>query len=215
VIVGRIIEAGRLAPTPHNMQNFEVVMVDEPRVLRELGRIETRVTEAFIRENYRQLSFSRRELLKKGTGLLADHFPKSWRDPSRFKQAARESLPWPLSESIDGSPLVLVVLFDPGLRAPDSPGDFLGILGLGCVMENMWLEANACGVAVQVMSDFGEDPAEPEVKRVLGIPSRLRVAYALRLGYPVGPVRPSPPVRRPQSAFSHKNRYQNSSHGGE
>ena len=61
----QIVEAARWAPTAHNMQNFEIVAVDDPRLLGAIGRIRSKISEDFLRENYQQLSFSKQELLRK------------------------------------------------------------------------------------------------------------------------------------------------------
>ena len=65
----QILEAGRWAPTAHNMQNFEIIVVDDKKVLDAIGSIKFTVSETFIRENYEQLSFSEEELLKKRLGF--------------------------------------------------------------------------------------------------------------------------------------------------
>lgn len=54
----QILEAARWAPTAHNMQNFEITVVDDKRLLAKIGDIKSRVSEEFLRENYEQLSFS-------------------------------------------------------------------------------------------------------------------------------------------------------------
>jgi nitroreductase len=59
----QIIEAGRWAPTAHNMQNFEVVVVDD-KILEKIGNVKSQVSEAFIRKYYQLLSFSEEELLR-------------------------------------------------------------------------------------------------------------------------------------------------------
>jgi nitroreductase len=66
----QIIEAARWAPTAHNMQNFEILVVDDKKVLEKIGNIKSQVSEAFIRENNQQLSFSEEELLQKRLGSL-------------------------------------------------------------------------------------------------------------------------------------------------
>jgi nitroreductase len=76
-----ILEAARWSPTAHNMQNFEIVVVDDGKVLDAIGSIERPISETFIRENYQQLSFSEEALLKRKTGLLGTMFPPSWRNP--------------------------------------------------------------------------------------------------------------------------------------
>jgi nitroreductase len=206
-ILRQIVEAARWAPSPHNMQNFEIIVVDDKASLKKIGRIRSTVSEAFIRENYEQLSFSKEELLRKKVGILGSHFPPAWRDPKRFGEALRGDRRSTLSDTMDGCPAALVVVYDPRKRAPDSEGDFLGILGLGCVMENIWLAATALKVSYQVMSVFGEDEAGGELKRALGIPSYMKVAYAVRLGYPVGPERKYLRVRRDLKDVVHHNRY--------
>ena len=75
----QILEAARWAPTAHNMQNFEIIVVDDKKQLEELGNIESKISEEFLRENYQQLSFSEEELLQKKVGILGTMFPPSWR----------------------------------------------------------------------------------------------------------------------------------------
>ena len=82
-----ILEAARWSPTAHNMQNFEIVVVDDRQVLEAIGSIERPISETFIRENYQQLSFSEDELRKRKTGILGDHVPAVLEAP-RF-QAGR------------------------------------------------------------------------------------------------------------------------------
>jgi nitroreductase len=126
----RILEAGRWAPTAHNMQNFEVLVIDDEKILKKIGRIKSQVSEEFIRENYEQLSFLKKEFLQKKVGILAAMFPPSWTNPARLNEAVREG-PWHLQERIQGSPTLLIVIYDSRRRAPASEGDVLGIMSLG------------------------------------------------------------------------------------
>jgi nitroreductase len=73
--LGKILEAARWAPTAHNMQNFEIVVVDDKRLIEDIGNITYALSTTFIRENYQQLSFSEEELVRKKVGLSASHFP--------------------------------------------------------------------------------------------------------------------------------------------
>ncbi|MGE5186828.1 MAG: nitroreductase family protein, partial [Acidobacteriota bacterium] len=54
--LARIVDAARWAPTAHNMQNFEILVVDDPEILQRIDEIPTPVSEVFLRENYQQLS---------------------------------------------------------------------------------------------------------------------------------------------------------------
>ena len=57
----KILEAAKWTPTAHNMQNFDIIVVDDKAVLEKIGNIKSRISEEFLRENYEQLI-----LLKRG-----------------------------------------------------------------------------------------------------------------------------------------------------
>ena len=203
----QILEAARWAPTAHNMQNFSIVVIDDKASIDNLFSIPRPVSETFIRENAEQLSFSLEELTEKKTGLLGTMFPPSWRKPgfklSDMSKEEQEAMQRPLPPC----PILLVVVFDPSRRAPASEGDFLGIVSLGCVMQNMWLTAHSLGIGFHILSSLGSGEAADAVKRILGIPSGLQIAFTCRLGYPML----EPPeyirVRRITKDFVHMNRW--------
>ncbi len=203
----QILEGARWAPTAHNMQNFEIVVVDDRELLDALSEIETETSLAFVQENYDQLSFSEDELRRKKTGLLGAMFPPEWRTPG--KRPA--SIDPEHAHSILGTPIrecsaLLVVTYDARKRAPASDGDVLGMISLGCVLENMWLVATSLGIGFHVQSVLGSPRVEAEVKRVLGVPDVLRIGFAARLGYPSKPAEYLR-VRREVDDFTHRNRY--------
>jgi nitroreductase len=200
-----ILEAGRWAPTAHNMQNYEIVVIDDPSTLAAVGRLQPGGSGDFLKENYAQLSFSEEELIRKGTGLLATMFPPSWRTPDAEPDTSGE--PATLEATMRSCPVVLIVLYDPRRRAPASEGDVLGIIGLGCLMQNMWLMAQARGIGMQIMSVFGGDGVEDGLRSLLSIPSHLQIAFACRLGHRAGEPRPQLRVRRPVDRFVHLNVY--------
>jgi len=85
----------------------------------------------------------------------------------------------------------------------------LGIVSLGCVMENMWLMANSLGVSFHVVSAIGRGPVEKEIKTILNIPDHLKIPFAFRLGYPISSAAKYPRVRRDIEDFTHHNRFGN------
>jgi nitroreductase len=203
--IKKILEAGRWAPTAHNMQNFEIIVVDDRKVLDRLGNIITCPSPDFIRENFEQLSMSEEELLRKKVGILGRQFPPAWRDREQLAAAMKDRTPGTLNDTIKGSPAVLIVVYDIRRRAPASEGDVLGTLSLGCVMENMWLMAQELDIGFQIMSAFG-GPVQKDVKKILEIPDHMAVSFAVRLGYPAaqpGYLR----VRRDSEAFTYHNAY--------
>ena len=205
--IKKILEAGRWAPTAHNMQNFDLMVVDDPKVLESLGDLRTTITKDFLKENLALLSFSEEELRRRKVGILGAGFPRDWTDPDKFEEVVRKGQDNPLKYAIAGSPLLIIVIYDPSKRAPDSEGDVLGLVSLGCLMENMWLMAESLGICVRILSDFGDVPVTEDVKRVLRIPEGLRIVYGLRLGYPKHHVSEGPRVRRELEEFIHWNDY--------
>jgi nitroreductase len=199
-----LLEAARWAPTAHNMQNFEIVVVDDPAMLAGIGAIRRELSAAFLRENYRQMSFSEEALRRKRTGVLASMFPPSWQrpdaDPSQIE-------PGQLRDLLQGAPMLLLVLYDPAVRAPGSAGDFLGIMSLGCVMQNLWLAAQSLGISVQILSAFGASSVQRKLRPMLRLPANRSIAFGCRLGFPQGPTTPSIRVRRELPDFVHRNGY--------
>jgi nitroreductase len=200
----RVLEAARWTPTAHNMQNFEIVVVDDPGVLEALARVEHPTSETFIRENYEQLSFSKEELLQRKTGLLASMFPAAWRTPDFKADALDADGISSRQRALLSTPVMLVVVYDPSRRAPASEGDFLGIISLGCLMENLWLEAESLGLGVQIVSSLADTL---ELKEILGVPEDRRVAFSCRLGHPLEEPAEYLRVRRDVEDFTYFNRY--------
>ena len=204
----KILEAAKWTPTAHNMQNFEMIVVDNTAVLEQIGNVKSRISEEFLRENLEQLSFSREELLKKKTGILGAMFPPEWVDPAKISDTVKKASPMPISQSIRGSPALLFIVYDSRKRAPASHGDVLGFISLGCLMENIWLTAQSLGIGTQILSAFSAPPVETEIKKLLGIPEYMKIAYTCRLGYPSSASKYLR-VRRDIEDFAHHNKYGN------
>ncbi|MFA5269304.1 MAG: nitroreductase family protein [Methanoregula sp.] len=202
----KILEAARWAPTSHNMQNFEVVIVDDEAVLKRFGDLNVSPSPDFIRENFEQLSMTEDELSRKKVGILGTQFPPTWRDRALLETAIKERPLLNLSVLINGAPTILILLYDTRKRAPASPGDMLGAVSLGAVMENMWLMAQSLDIGFQIMSMFGS-PVQKEVKKILEIPDHMAILFAIRLGYPFTRSKDLR-VRREIGDFAYRNTYQ-------
>jgi nitroreductase len=203
--VEKILEAARWAPTAHNMQNFEIVVVDDKSLLAAISEIKAFPDLTFIKENYRQLSFTQDELRRRKTGVLGTMFPKSWQTPEpNLEDIEHEEWSAYMAKQIVSSSAILFVLYDPNRRAPASEGDFLGIISLGCVMENMWLTANSLGIGVHIVSSLSGKTVATEIAKMLKVPDKFVIAFSMRLGYPVMPVHYFR-ARRDREDFAHHN----------
>jgi nitroreductase len=202
----RILDAARWAPTAHNLQNYEIIAVDDSRRLVELCAIQLPPMETFARENRRQLSLSEAELLQRKTGLVASMFPESWQETDADEDGAAEAHIY-VGRTIQPCRLLLIIIHDDRLRAPASEGDSLGLMSLGCVLQNLWLMTESLGISMQVLSAFGSDGVEDQVRRILAIPEHMKIAFAARLGYPMAASERYLRVRRAIQDFTHRNRY--------
>jgi len=205
--MAQILEAARWSPTAHNMQNFEIIIIDDKNVLKAISEIRIPLTETFIRENYYQASFSEEELLRKKVGVLGTTLPPAMKSPTGRPDAATiEQRAQARSRLVQSSSALLIVLYDPNKRAPASEGDFLGIMSLGCMMENMWLMAYSLGIGFQILSGYNDPPPSKEVAKLLDIPKNWQIAFSVRLGYPVSPEKHLR-VRREINDFTHHNNF--------
>ena len=204
----QILEAARWAPTGHNMQNYEIIIIDDKLMLEKIGNIKSPILEKFLRDNYEHLSFSEEEFKRKKTGVLSTWFPPDWINPAKFSQVARDTPPLPLSISINGSPTLLMILYDPRKKSPALKEDTYGYIGLGCLTENIWLIVQALGINMQILSFSNMASVEKEIKQLLGIPDPLKIIYTLRLGYQTRQF-PYLRVRRDIEDFARHNNYQN------
>lgn len=208
--LSQILEAARWAPTAHNMQNFEILVIDDKITLDAIGRIRTETCDTFLRENYAQMAFSEEELETRGTGVLASMFPPAWRHPDAKAHDVVDLAHAFLGGAIHDAPMILLVVYDATKRAPASEGDVLGFMSLGCVMQNMWLMAEDLGIGMQILSAFSGEHVESELRRLLSLPAHLKVAFACRLGHAIPGNHKYLRVRRAVDRFAHRTRYRES-----
>jgi nitroreductase len=134
--------------------------------------------------------------------------PPDWVNPDKISQFAHEAPSISLEANIRGSPTLLMVFYDPTKKAPATVVDVYGFMSLGCLMENIWLAAEALGVSVQILSLSATVTVEKELKQILDVPDPLKIAYTIRLGYPVTASK-GLRVRRNIKDFTHRNKYGN------
>ena len=108
----RILDAARWSPTAHNMQNFEIIVIDDAHKLTEISALPLPPSETFEVDNYRQLSFSEAELLRTKTGLFAGMFPASWHERDVEREAGTGARHSYLSRTISACAVLLL----PGRR---------------------------------------------------------------------------------------------------
>jgi nitroreductase len=202
----RILDAVRWAPTAHNKQNFEVIAVDDKQFLAAISAIRLPAVETFIRDECHHLSLAEAELLRAKTGLLAGMLPASWQE-TEFARGDGAAQHVYVGRIIQECPALLVVVYDSRLAQPASEEASLGLMSLGCVMQNLWLMTESLGISMQVLTGFGADAVENQVRFILAIPQHMKIAFAARLGYPRTVSESYLRVRRKIREFTHRNLY--------
>lgn len=203
----QVLEAARWTPTAHNMQNFEIIVVNNKKQLEAIAGIKRGISEVFVRENYNYLSFSEEELNKKKIGIMGTMFPKSWYNPN-FKLSDLGKEPDLAQRPVPSAPVLMFVIYDSGKRAPASEGDFLGIMSLGCAMQNMWLMAHSLGLGVQIVSSLASEESVKELRKILEFKLPWKIGFVVRLGYPSAKQQPYLRVRRNIKDFVHYNSFE-------
>jgi nitroreductase len=203
-----ILEAARWAPTPNNMQNFEVLVVDDPEQLKRICAIPDDLPERYLRENFELLRFGEKDLKEKRSGMLAEDYPPTWVDKDAWHPQSdiRAQLAY-LGMRLDEHQTLLLVTYDNTRRAPGSEHDILGHMSLGCVMQNMWLTTEALGVGMHMLTVFSDGMVEKALQVILMLPEQLRIAFACSIGYPLAPTSKYLRVRRNIDEFVHHNRF--------
>ena len=204
----QILEAARWAPTPTNMQNFEIVVVNTKDQLDAIGKISADMSEQFLRETYELLSFSETELSEKKTGMLASSFPNAWTNPEAWNpdSDARSQLTF-LGRAIGESPLLIFVLYDATRRAPGSERDSVGLISLGCALENIWLACESLELGVHVLTVVSDGAVEAQLKTLMHIPPQMKFGFVCSIGYAAIPTTPYIRVRRELKDFVHYNKF--------
>jgi nitroreductase len=134
-------------------------------------------------------------------------FPESWQEAEAAQGECAATNHTYVGRTIQMCPVLLVVVHDSRLRPPVSEGDSLGLMSLGCVMQNLWLMTENLGISMQILSAFSANALENQVQRILAIPEYMQIAFAARLGYPITVSEPYLRVRRKIQDFTHRNRY--------
>ena len=85
-----------------------------------------------------------------------------------------------------------------------------GSMGLGCVMENMWLMSGIWKEdwALDVLTVFLNGAVEKQVQHALHIPPLMKIAFACSLGHAAEPANPYPArVQQELEDFVHHNEF--------
>ena len=226
-----LLEAARWAPSPFNVQPWELLLVREPEGKIALADLtEKCVAEQFkntkfLDDNSRWMRLSEEDWEETCDGvLLADHvdLPKMVsKDPSILqpllknakhlgvlghlgagKMPAKE-----ISHLVRTSPLLILVLMNTDRRPPGEGATRWMWIGMGAMIQNLLLAATTLHIGTQFVSAPLERQQDRErIRGIFNLPAAVEVVSLLRLGYVDATEGKS--VRLDTSAFTQFEKYE-------
>ena len=237
VDVDRLIEAARWAPSPFNVQPWELLIIRESEGKNALADltaqsiIEQFKEPQFLDDNSHWMRLTEEEWQKRRDGvLLADHVdlpPIFTKDPNRLKPLLKNAKHLSIlghlgagrkpAEEISGlirtSPLLMLILMNCKRRPPGEGGERWMWLGMGAMIQNLLLGATALRIGTQFISAPLERQADREqIRKIFDIPPFYEIISLLRLGYVDSMQGKS--VRLRSSAFVRYENYSNVANQG-
>jgi len=226
--INRLLEAARWAPSPFNIQPWEIILIDDQSVKDRIARLTAKAIKRQFRDPKhldlvaRWTRLTLKEWREKGDGVLIDDHVKlpDFIDRERLKPLldnlrhmsvagwlgagalpARE-----FASLVRQAPLLMLLLLDRGKPSPGRNGETWLIMGMGALVQNVHLAATALAIGVQYVNAALEDPRDrEELRRIVNAPQRLEPMTLLRIGY-VSEEKPES-VRRGAAHFTHLNRF--------
>jgi nitroreductase len=224
----RIVAAAQRAPSGHNSQPWEFVVVDDPELIRNIAGIIADIFDDFLATSahmvtwmknfHTWLRWSREELDECGDGIYFKRWTRAeWEELASLKEeeAIRKRMIEMFGSHgqpygpVIAAPCLIFTLLDTGREIPDYSGELLALTSAGAAMQNLRLAARELGIAVHEQSMLYDLPETREAMcELLSIPAHFKIVGGMRLGYPARVTRSSfTNVRRPVEAVMHRNGY--------
>jgi nitroreductase len=199
----KLIGAAGWAPSGHNSQPWEFVVIDDKKVINE---IITTAADIFLdfqktRPDFKQwveqwqqfLRWSDEELATAGDGLYLPQTPRAlWEElfksdePQKLQVKAIETL-YPKERLLNftQTPCLIYTLLNKSRKIPNPSYEIMELTGIGAAIQNLRLAAHSLGIATHEFSLLYDLPqTKQKMMQRLGIPGHFSIVSVMRLGYP-------------------------------
>ncbi len=215
-VMRKILEAARWTPTPHNCQPFELILVKDKAVIKQISEVGFRLDKKAVDGHFYWTRFSRKELEEAKDGVLVDVLPKFVLDLKDNPALIDDAAFWKKAMElyaflIQNSAVLLFIVYNRSLPGVGPLAQLWGIITMGAVMQNIWLAANDLGVSAHVVSGQLMIPESANrIRDILRIPKdKYRLLLIMRLGYEGKFGKYGTTVRRELEDFVHLDRFGN------
>ena len=205
--IEQLIEAARWAPSPFNIQPWELILITSKEKKEALAELTAKSIIAqfkdsrFLSDNGEWMRLTIEEWKKRGDGVLIDdhvNLPDFIKDKRKLRPLMKNlkhlrilgclgagKLPAKeFAELVRQAPLLILVLINKNRRSPGENGRMWVLLGMGAMIQNLLLMAESLNIGAQFISAPLETKMDREqVKKKFSIPSAYEPISLLRLGY--------------------------------
>jgi nitroreductase len=211
-----ILEAARYAPTPHNSQPFEIIVVKDKKIIKKLSKIGFKLDKKAVDGHFFWTRFTKEEHELKKDGVQVDVLPKFVLELRNNPSLINDDNYWKnamdlYSYLVQNSAVLLYIVYNKKLKGVGPLHHLWGILSIGAVMQNIWLAANDIGISVQLISGQLMNPdSVKKMSEILEIPSGYKLMLIFRLGYEGGNFgKYGTKIRKELKDFVHIDRFSN------
>jgi nitroreductase len=203
----KMLEAAQAAPTFANAQDFELVVVDNPQMLRQICELPGDISKEYVHANFEHVHFQAELGAEQRIGLLAHDSAAEQLSDGQW--SSRKNLSQQLSMlglQLDSHQTLIFGVSDLNRYRTGSTAERLTLMSLGCVIENLWLAAEAIGLGFNMLTILCDGPTQHRLKPILHLPAAMEIAFVCAVGYPKQ-VESRKTARRTLEEFVHRGVY--------
>lgn len=224
-----IIEAARWAPSPFNIQPWEILIVTDQKNKELLADLVQKSMSAqmadarFLYDVSKWMNLSRDDWLKRGTGVMIDDhidLPDFIKDKTKLrpllKNAKNMSFLGKLglgkfgsvkfTEFIRKAPTIIIIFLNKQKRSPGENRAVWELLSMGAFIENLFLAATYLNIGTHFINAPLETKSDRDsLKAIFSVPENYEPMCIIRAGYFDEP--PEQSVRLNKSEFVHYEKF--------
>jgi len=224
-----IIESARWAPSPFNIQPWEIIIVTKQESKDALAELVKKSMSAqmgnprFLHDVSQWMSLSEDEWQERAEGVMIDdhvELPDFIKDRTKLKpllkNAKNMSFLGKLGfgkigaskfvELLRKAPLIMIILQDKGKRSPGENRATWELLGMGAFIEHILLTATALNIGTHFINAPLETKKDrDELRAIFSVPENYEPVCLIRAGY--FSEDPKPSVRLKPEKFVHYEKF--------
>lgn len=226
-VLVKVLDAARWAPSGHNSQPWEFIVVSDKKKIDELTAaaaklfVEFHKTRRDLKKQVQMwrgwLRWSEEELATMGDGLyVRDMIRALWDEIAEMD--SEDEIRARFGKLFAGfralapasiSHYLIFALLNKSIRIPNVSGGMMHLTSMGAAIQNLRLAAHAVGLETHESAMLYDLPeTRKKMMELLDIPSRYQIVGAMRIGYPGEPITAvKTHVRKPVENILHWNRY--------